>query len=140
MSSGRYWTRLSSVLTVAASWSMPPATRLPRSRLTCAHTPFHGVQVGSVGGQPDHGQPVAVRVDERAHRGAEVGVQLVPAQDDRGVQLMVGGGDQCGVVVFAEAVALTLASTMDEHPLEHPATLAGLETDQGRPSIPGRSP
>src|SRR5512142_1307119 len=32
MSSGRYWMRLSRVLTVAASWSTPQAIKLPRSR------------------------------------------------------------------------------------------------------------
>jgi len=35
-------------------------------------------------------------VDERAHHGADVGVEVVPDQDDRGVQLVVRGGDQAG--------------------------------------------
>src|SRR3954447_13817633 len=38
VSSGRYWMRLSSLLALAASSSTVPASRLPRSRLACAHT------------------------------------------------------------------------------------------------------
>ena len=46
------------------------------------------VEVRGVGGQLDDGQPVRVRAGEGAHHGAEVGVQVVPAQDDRGIKLM----------------------------------------------------
>jgi hypothetical protein len=47
MSSGRYWMRLSNLLALAASWSRVPASRLPRSRLTCAHTPSVALSSGA---------------------------------------------------------------------------------------------
>src|SRR3954451_11357658 len=40
MSSGRYWMQLRSLLAIAASSSTVPASRLPRSRLTCAHRDY----------------------------------------------------------------------------------------------------
>src|SRR5271157_5727438 len=48
-----------------------------------------GVEVWSVGRQPYLGQPAWVRADERPHHGADVGVQVVPDQDDRGMQFLV---------------------------------------------------
>jgi hypothetical protein len=96
MSAGRYWMRLSRFLTTAASWSTSRAARLPRPFFRFAQTPSAGLRWGGVGGQPDHGQPVVMGVDERAHHGADVGVEVVPDQDDRGVQLVVRGGGQAG--------------------------------------------
>src|SRR3954454_16294468 len=40
--------RLSSLLALAASSSTLPASRLPRSRLTCAHTPSVALSSGAV--------------------------------------------------------------------------------------------
>ena len=39
---------------------------------------------------------IAVRAGERAHHGTDVRVQVIPDQDDRGVELVVRGGDQGG--------------------------------------------
>jgi hypothetical protein len=89
--------RLSSLLALTASSSTVPASRLPRPRLTCAHTPG-GVELGSVGRQLDHGQPVGVRVAERVHRGAAVHVEVVPNQDDRGVDPGRCDADRPGLV------------------------------------------
>src|SRR5512142_2454437 len=75
MSAGRYWMRLSNLLTVAASSSTVPASRLPRSRLTCAHTPSVALSSGGVGRQLNHGQPALVRLADLAHRGAGVHVE-----------------------------------------------------------------
>ncbi len=55
---------------------------------------FGGVEVRGVGGQLDDGQPVRMRTGECAHHGTDVGVEVVPDQDDRGMQLLVRGGDQ----------------------------------------------
>jgi len=60
------------------------------------------------------GDAIAVACDlvpqlgEGAHLPAEVGVQPVPDQDDRGVQGAVRGGDQARVVVFGQAGPLAL--------------------------------
>ena len=45
-------------------------------------------------GQPHLGQPARMSLDEGAHHRADVGVQPVPDQDDRGLQFLVRGGDQ----------------------------------------------
>src|ERR687897_2957865 len=55
-----------------------------------------GVELAGVGRQLDHGQPVGVRLAELAHGGADVGVQVVPDQDDRGGELKVRAGGQRG--------------------------------------------
>jgi hypothetical protein len=47
-----------------------------------------------------------VRLGESAHHGADVGVQVIPDQDDRGMQLLVRGGDQAGVIGFGHAAVL----------------------------------
>jgi hypothetical protein len=93
MRAGRYWMRLSRFLTIAASWS----TLLGEVAQAVLHVhpdALGGVEVRGVGGQLDDGQPVTVRLGEPAHRGADVGIQIVPDQDDRGMQLVVRGGDQ----------------------------------------------
>src|SRR2546421_2940742 len=76
-------------------------------------------------------------VDERANHGADVWVEVVPDQDDRGVQLVVRGGDQCGVVVLGQAAAFALAATVEADPVEQPSPGRGAEADQaghGHPS------
>ena len=100
MSAGRYWMRLSRFLTMAASWSTSRAARLPRPFFMVRPDALGRVEVRGVGGQPDLGQPVRMGAGERAHHGADVGVEVVPDQDDRGLQLLVRGGDQAGVVGF----------------------------------------
>ena len=88
------------------------------------------VEVGGVGGQLDDCQPVGVRAGEGAHHGAEVGVQIVPDEDDRGFQLMVRGGDQACVVCFGHAAPLAFAAAVDADPVEEPAPGAGPEAHQ----------
>ena len=116
MRAGRYWMRLSRFLTIAASWSTSRAARLPRPFFMFAQAPG-GVEVGGVAGQPDLGQPVRVGAGEGAHRGADVGIQVVPDQDDRGLQLPVRGGDQLSVVGFGHGPALALAAAVDADPV-----------------------
>ena len=53
-----------------------------------------------------------------AHHGADVGVQPVPDQDDRGLQFAVRGGDQPGVVCFGHRAALALAAAVDPDPVD----------------------
>lgn len=52
---------------------------------------FGRVEFGGVGGLRHDGQPVGMRGEELPHGLAAVCAQIVPAQDDRGVQLMVRG-------------------------------------------------
>src|SRR5512142_2073772 len=125
MSAGRYWMRLSNLLTVAASSSTVPASRLPRSRLTCAHTPSVALSSGGVGRQLDHGQPAMVRLAELAHRGAAVHVEIVPDRDDRAIELGMCGGDQVGVGIFGEAAPLPGAAAVHQDPVEQPTAGAG---------------
>ena len=87
------------------------------------------VEVRGVGRELDDGQPVRVRAGEGAHHGAEVGVQVVPDEDDRGFELIVRGGDQAGVVRFGHAAPLAFAAAVDADPVEEPAPAAGPEAD-----------
>ena len=105
---------------------MEPETYAARTEAT--H--LGGVEVGGVGGQPYLGQPVRVRADEPPHRGADVGVQVVPDQDDRGMQFLVRGGDQAGVIGFGHRAALAFAAAVDADPVEQVAPAAGLEAHQ----------
>src|SRR4051795_2623973 len=102
MSSGRYWMRLSSLLALTASSSRVPGEQVAQVAFDLRPHALGGVELGGVGRQLNHGQPV-VRVAEPVHRGAAVHVEIVPNQDDRGGELGVRGGDQCGVVMFGEA-------------------------------------
>ena len=131
MRAGRYWMRLSRFLTIAASWSASRAARLPRPFFIFAQTPGR-VELRGVGRQPYLGQPVRVRPDEPRHRGADVGVQVIPDQDDRGMQFLVRGGDQASVIGFGHRAALALAPAVDADPVEQVAPAAGLEAYQPR--------
>ena len=91
-----------------------------------------GVEVRGVGGQLDDGQPVRMRAGERAHHSTDVGVEVVPDQDDRGMQLLVRGGDQAGLIGFGHTAALALASPVHPHPVEQAAPRLSLEADQPR--------
>ena len=73
------------------------------------------------------------------HRGADVGVQVVPDQDDRGMQLLVRGGDQAGVVGFGHRAALALAPAVDADPVEQVAPRAGPQAHQPRHRYPARA-
>ena len=131
MRAGRYWIRLSRFLTTAASWSTSRTARLPRPFFMFAQAPC-GVELRGVGGQPYLGQPVRVRADEPAHHGADVGVQVIPDQDERGLQLVMRGGDQASVVGFGHRAALALAPAVDADPVEQVAPRPRLQAHQPR--------
>src|SRR3712207_9542034 len=66
------------------------------------------VQLVGVGRQPEHRQPRPGR-DQLGHRGAGVGVELVPDQHDRPAEPLVGGIQEGGVVGLGQALAPTIA-------------------------------
>ena len=103
-----------------------------------AQTPSAGLRSGGVRGQPDHGQPVAVKFGEGAHHSADVGVEVVPDQDDRGTQLPVRGGDLAGVVGFGHAAALAFTAAVQAHPVEQAAARARPQAYQARRARPPR--
>ncbi len=125
MRAGRYWMRLSRFFTMAASWpALLQEPRLPRMFFMVDQAP-HRIQLRRVSGQPDHGQPLAVRLDEGAHQGADVRVQVIPADDQRGMKLVVRGGDQVRVAGFGHGPALALAPGVHAGPVEEPAAGTG---------------
>jgi hypothetical protein len=79
-----------------------------------------------------------MRLSESAHPLADVGVQVVPDQDDRGVQHLVRGGDQVRVVGFGQAAALALAAMMDDQPVHQPTPSTGAQADQPGDRDPAR--
>lgn len=78
---------------IAVSWPTLVADRLPRPFFMFAQAPSTALSSGT-GGQLRLGQPVGVGIDEGTHRGADVGVQVVPHLNRGSVQLGVRGGDQ----------------------------------------------
>ena len=126
MRTGRYWMRLSRFFTMAASWrGVLQEPGLPRLFFMSAQAPLHRIQVGGVSGQPGHGQPLSVGLDEGAHQGAFMGVQVVPHENQRGMKLMVRGGDQARVVGFGHGPALAFAAGVQADPVEEPAAGTG---------------
>ena len=78
MSPGWYWMRLSRFFMMAASWrGVLQEPRLPKLFFMFAQAPDR-IQLRGIGGQPGHGQPLIVRLNECAHHGADVRVQVVP--------------------------------------------------------------
>jgi hypothetical protein len=138
MRAGWYWMRLSRFLMMTASWSTSRAARLPRPFFMADQAPDR-VELGSVGGQPHLGQPAGAGADQGVHRGADVGVQVIPDQDDRGLQFLVRGGDQVSVVSFGHRAALALAPAVDADPVIQMAPRAGPQAHQARHRYPARA-
>jgi hypothetical protein len=63
-----------------------------------------------------------------------------PDQNDRGMQLLVRGGDQVSVVGFGHGPALALAPAVDAHPVEQAAPAAVPEAHQASHGHPCRRP
>jgi hypothetical protein len=61
---------------------------------------------------------------------ADVRIQVVPAQNDRRVQLVVGGGDRGGIGGLSEAASLALAAPVNAYPVVQVPTLTGPVADQ----------
>src|SRR5579872_5228923 len=106
MRSGRCWMALSRLRTRASSWPRVAAAWLPRPLFMTDQAPLDRVEVRSVAGQLHHGQPVLAGLGEGAHLAADVGVEPVPDEDERGVQGAMRGADQVRVVGFGQALAL----------------------------------
>jgi hypothetical protein len=64
------------------------------------------VELGGVGRQPDLGQPAGVTADEHAHRGADVGVEVIPDQDDRRVQRRICKIVHLGAILWLLALSI----------------------------------
>ena len=76
------------------------------------------------------GQPVPGR-DQPGHRAADVGIQVVPHQDDGPGELLVGSVQEPGVVRLGEAFALVFAvpaAMVDA--VDQPGPAAGLDSDE----------
>jgi hypothetical protein len=58
--------------------------------------------------------------------------KIVPAQDDWGLQLVVRGGDQFGVIGLGHRAALAFAAAVDAGPVEQAAARTELVAGQGR--------
>jgi hypothetical protein len=65
--------------------------------------------------------------------------EVVPDQNDRGVQLLVGGGDRGGVVGFGETAAFAFTSAVDDQAVEHMAPHPGLEAHEPGDRHPSRA-
>ena len=89
------------------------------------------VELGGVGGELEDRQPVPGR-DQLAHRPADVGVQVIPDQDERPAKLLVRGVQEPGVVRLGEPFApvVTAPAAAVVHPVEQPGPLPGLHRDQ----------
>src|SRR5258708_2493128 len=87
--------------------------------------PFHGVEVGGVGGQLEHPQPW-LRSGEGAQGRAGVHIEVVPGQHDVAAgQLAVGGDEDVPVLDPGEGLRLALAPAVAVQPADEPAAVAG---------------
>ena len=132
MRAGRYWMPLSRFVMIAVSWPASLTARLPRPFFMFAQAPSTALRPGAQAGRRGPGQPVRASVDEGAHRGADVGVQVIPNQNDRGMPLVVRGGDQAGVAGFGHRAALALAPVAGASPAGQAGPRAGLGAGQPR--------
>src|SRR5580693_3442765 len=89
---------------------------------------FNRVQFAVVRRELVDGQPVP-GCEQLAHRAADVGVQIVPDQYDRAVQLLVGGVQEPGVVRLGEPLAL-ISPPCAVGAVDQPGTAAGPDGDQ----------
>jgi hypothetical protein len=106
---------------------MPCLVRLARDLLRFDQTAFDGVQLGCVGRELVDGQPRAGG-DQLPHLAADVGGQVVPDQDDRPAELLVGAVQQAGVISLVKALAPVLAG---------PAVQVGAVDQPGLAAWPG---
>src|SRR6266852_1450092 len=84
-----------------------------------------GIQVRRVRGQPVDPQPFLVlRSELRQFRG-QVDVEVIPAPDQGGGQLAVGGDDQVPVAGPAEPLGLALAAAVDQQVIEQVRPVTG---------------
>src|SRR5260370_14876864 len=100
---GRYWIFFSLRLTMRTRPSRSAAAKLAMARLSSYQMPSG--EVGQFGGQVD--------------------VEVIPAPDQRGGQLTVGGDDQVPVVAPGEPLGLALAPAVDAQLVEQVRPVAG---------------
>src|SRR5260370_608666 len=103
--------------------------------------PFHGVEVGGVGGQREHPQPW-LRAGEGAQGRGGVHIEVVPGQHDVAAgQLAVGGDEDVPVLDPGEGLRLALAPAVAVQPVDEPAAVAGPVAGQpGHRYPPGAAP
>jgi hypothetical protein len=133
MRPGWYCIRRSRVLTSAVRWAMSRLARLARDRFRCDPDRLDGVELGGAGGELEDRQPFA-GCDDFAHCPADVGVQVVPDQDERPAGRLVRGVQEPGAVRLGEPLALVPGSAALVDAVDQPGPLPGLHRDQrGQP-------
>src|SRR5258706_13234939 len=91
---------------------------------------FDRVKFVRIGRQLADGQPVPGR-DQLGHRGADVGIEVVPHDYQGAGKLLVGGVQQLGVVRLGEPFALVLAmAAAVVHAVDQPGPAPGLDSDE----------
>lgn len=94
--------------------------------------PSTGLRSGVVGRQVVGGDPV-VCVDERAHAAVLVDVEVVPDEDNRFAELLVGGEQEVAVLGPGEALAAAaLVIGMPFGPVDQAGAFSGFVAAQGR--------
>src|SRR6266567_1868837 len=122
---GRYWIFFSLRLTMRTRLSRSAAAKLAMARLSSDQMPSAGLRSGAYAGQPEDPQPVVVLGSEVGQFGGQVDVEIIPAPDQGGGQLTVGGDDQVPVVAPAEPLGLALAATVDAQLVEQAGPVTG---------------
>ena len=68
--------------------------------------------------------------DQLGHRGADVGLEVVPDDHERAGELLVRGVQESGLVRLGEPFALVLAAAAAVHAVDQPGPAPGLDRDQ----------
>src|SRR5215470_12582958 len=87
--------------------------------------PLGRIKVRRVRGQPVHPQPFLVLRGEIRQLRRQVDVEVIPAPDQRGRQLAVGGDDQVLVILPGEALRLALAAVVHQQVIEQVRPVSG---------------
>ena len=100
--------------------------------------PFHRVEVGGVGRQLEHAQPL-LGAGEGAQLRVQMDVEVIPDKDDDSAgQLAVRGDQQVPVLIPGERLGLALAPPVGVQPVDQAAALAGPVAGQpGHGDVPG---
>jgi DDE superfamily endonuclease len=103
-----------------------------------------GIRAGFATGDEVYGGRALRRAIRALGMGYVLARHIIPDQNHRGMQLVVRGGDQCGVVGFGHRAALALAPAVDADLVEQagpPAQLvAGQPRDRDLPRALARHP
>jgi hypothetical protein len=106
--------------------------RLARLRLDVCPYPFDRVEIGRVGGQQEHRQPLTLG-NQLAHDVGDVSVEPVPDQHDRRLDEVMDAVDESDEVPLVHAAARVFARPVGAQTVAQPASAIPAACRSARP-------